>query len=88
MTPETLIDRHAKVLAAQLDTTPATDLPTLRTQVAQAAEAVPDGVAQSYATAAMYLGEHDRQPLRVRPSLLQYADEHLGDALTASEEAR
>lgn len=88
MTPETLIDRHASTLAARLDATPATNLQVLREQASQAAEAAPAGIAQSYATAAMYLGEHDRQPLRVRPSLLQYADEHLGDALTASKEAR
>lgn len=84
MTSESLIDRHASTLAARLDTTPATDLSTLREQVAQAAEAAPDGVAQSYATAAMYLDEHDRQPLRTRPAMLQYADDHLNDALTAT----
>lgn len=88
MTPETLIDRHATDLAQLLDAEPASDLASLRSQTLRAAEKVPAGVAQSYSTAAMYLGQSDRQPLRIRPSLLRYADEHLGDALTTSKEAR
>lgn len=88
MTLEDLIARHAADLAQLLNTDRAVDLPGLRSQTLRAAETAPSGVAQSYATAAMYLGEHDRQPLRTRPSLIQYADEHLGDALTASGEAR